>query len=133
MLRHPSLSLVFAWMESGESWALDNLDIQDDFDPIVELMESISTPVLTFDDARIASNVIEAVHASAVFLVIDWVDRNPENDIGELFLSPQSQSSDAMKQRLRHMLLILLRADLLSKFFNREHLLWIVKHIHVSL
>lgn len=133
LMRHPSLPLVLAWMESNESWAFDNQEIQDDLDPIVALMESMTTPVLSHDDARIASNVMEAVHASAVLLVIDWMDRNPDNSIGDLFLSKESPVSDSMKQRMRHMLLILLRADLLSKFFNREHLLWIVKHIQVSL
>jgi len=128
MERHTALKFITGWLERGEDWVVDpktNIDI---FSKLSDMMDDVS-PKVDISDANIASNVLNALNASAVLAIIDWIDTNPDNDIGEYFLSDHSGASDSFKRRLRHMLLIFLRAELLSLFFNKEHLSWVRKYL----
>lgn len=128
--RHPSLRIIFQWLESGEDWVdsrVENLPVT------IALLNAVSqeseSPLMPDRVAGHAANAMNAFHASLVITLIDWIDRNPSNDIGKLFLADDAEVSESFRQRLRLILLVLLRADLINLFFNKEHLSWVKRHL----
>lgn len=127
--RYPPLAYMLAWMEANEDWPIPTNEAMPVISPILEMVQNEHPPVFTIEDARLASEVMSALHVSPNLVLLDWIDRNAENDVGRLFLSSESTATDSFKQTTRHRLLVFLRTELLHLFFNKEHLSWVRKHL----
>lgn len=126
--RHPSLPFILMWLEANEDWVLPLSESAPAIAPLVERMQD-PPPEMSLAWSAVAADVLNALRASSVLMFIDWIDRHPQNNIGLLFLSDESPAADSFRQRLRHMLALFLRGELLTLFFNKEHLSWVKKYI----
>lgn len=128
MNRHPALLFIMTWLESNEDWVLPDHDVADAIEPLIDIMGD-PPPDMDMRDAELASVVMNAIKASSVMILIDWIDQNPAHDIGAMFLSSESTVPDSFRYRLRHILTVFLKTELLTLFFTKEHMAWVKKHL----
>lgn len=128
--RHPSLNFILTWLERGEDWVVPPAVASEALSPLVPHMDR-PPPPLSESQVRQAAGVMGAIHARYVLALLDWIDGEPETDIGALFLDNPALP-DEFKRRLKHLLLVLLRGDLLPLFFSVEHRAWLAKHISLD-
>lgn len=128
--RHPSLNFILAWLERGEDWVVPPEVTRAALAPLVPRMER-PPPPLSATQVVQAADVMGSIHARYVLALLDWIDGEPGTDIGALFLDNPALP-DEFRRRLKHLLLVLLRGDLLPLFFSVEHRAWLAKHINLD-
>lgn len=126
--RHPSLRHIITWLEAGEDWVVPKEMANKSLLPVIEHMKTTSPPAIDQYDAKIAAAVMNAINASSLLMILDWLDANPETDVGALFLDDATLAT-SFRSRLRRILLILLRGELLYIFFGPEHRKWIEQRL----
>jgi hypothetical protein len=126
--RHPAISFIMAWLEINEDWVLSDDEVIDTLKPLTKFMIE-PPPSMDECDIESSSVVMNAIKASSVMVLIDWIAQNPDHDIGAMFLSDESPVSDSFRYRLRHILTVFLKTELLTLFFTKEHMEWIKKHL----
>lgn len=126
--RHPALLFVMTWLESNEDWVLPDDEVFRAIEPLLDFMTE-PPPGMDSLDAELAAVVMNAIRASSVMILIDWIDQNPDHNIGEMFLSSESTVPESFRYRLRHILTVFLKTELLTLFFTKEHMEWIKKHL----
>lgn len=129
--RHPSIRLILRWLERQEDWVDPAIEHLPETQTLLRLVREGGQSPYMSDEINIkAAKVMNSMRASLVMELIDWIDTHPQNDIGALFLKKDSGVDESFRQRLKALLTTFFRAELLSLFFNKEHLSWVKSYLH---
>ncbi len=114
--RSPALMLIVAYLESGESWTMDKRGTGAEIQLINDLGSLVFEGYAKQYEPVLTSQVLDYIRAGRMIRILDWLDTSPDNKITD-FLQ-RDDVSETFRTRLKTILQILIRAELLNRLFG---------------
>jgi hypothetical protein len=113
-----ALRLVVGYLEAGESWVQDKRGSRVEHLLTHDLAERMVEGPSPYAEPVLSGQILDYLRAGRVFRILDWLDAHPENRVADLLTNPEVPYS--FRERLRKMILILLRGELIERLFLPE-------------
>lgn len=113
-----ALRLIVGYLESGESWVQDKRGSRIDRLLTNDLAERMLAGPSPKVEPVLSGQVMDYLRAGRVFRILDWLDSHPENNVADFLRNEDIPYS--FRERLRKMLLILVRGELVERIFLPE-------------
>lgn len=113
-----ALRLIIGYLESGENWTQDVRGSRVDHMLIHDLAERMVQGPSPYVDPVFSGEILNYIRAGRIFRILDWLDNHPENSVADMLTHPDVPYT--FRERLRKMILILWRGELLERIFMPE-------------
>jgi len=113
-----ALRLVVGYLEAGESWTQDKRGSRVEHLLTNDLGERMMDGPSPRADPVLSGQVMDYLRAGRIFRILDWLDAHPDNRVADILTNPEVPYS--FRERLRKMILILWRGELIERIFMPE-------------
>jgi hypothetical protein len=113
-----ALRLVVGYLEAGESWTQDKRGSRVEYLLTNDLGERMMDGPSPRVDPVLSGQVMDYLRAGRIFRILDWLDAHPDNNVADILTNPEVPYS--FRERLRKMILILWRGELIERIFMPE-------------
>ena len=123
-----SLRLIVGYLEAGEFWVLDQRGTRVERLLTNDLAERMLSGPSPYAEPVLSGQFMEYLRAGRIFRILDWLDAHPENSVANILTHPEVPFT--FRERLRKMILILWRGELLERIFLPERQAEILKALN---
>ena len=113
-----ALRLVVGYLEAGESWVQDKRGSRVEYLLTNDLAERMMNGPSPYAEPVLSGQVMDYLRAGRIFRILDWLDAHPNNSVANILTNPEVPYS--FRERLRKMILILWRGELIERIFMPE-------------
>ena len=113
-----ALRLIVGYLEAGESWTQDKRGSRVEHLLTNDLAERMLAGPSPYAEPVLSGQVMDYLRAGRIFRILDWLDAHPENSAARILTHPDVPFT--FRERLRKMILILWRGELLERIFMPE-------------
>ncbi|MBU2761104.1 type IVB secretion system protein IcmW [Acidithiobacillus sulfurivorans] len=111
-----ALRLVVGYLEAGESWVQDTRGSRVEQMLTRDLAERMICGPSPYAEPVLSGQVMDYLRAGRIFRILDWLDAHPDNSVVHILTHPEVPYS--FRERLRKMILILWRGELIERIFT---------------
>lgn len=123
-----ALRLVVGYLEAGETWVKDTRGSIVEGMLTRDLAERMISGPSPYAEPVLSGQVMDYLRAGRIFRILDWLDAHPDNSVAYILTHPEVPYS--FRERLRKMILILWRGELIERIFTPERQKEILRAIH---
>ncbi len=113
-----AMRLIVAYLEAGESWVQDKRGSRVEHMLTNDLAERMTNGPSPYAEPVLSGQVMDYLRAGRIFRILDWLDAHPDNSVASILTNPEVPYS--FRERLRKMILILWRGELIGRIFMPE-------------
>lgn len=113
-----ALRLVVGYLEADESWVQDKRGSRVEYLLTNDLAERMTNGPSPYAEPVLSGQVMDYLRAGRIFRILDWLDAHPDNRVANILTNPAVPYS--FRERLRKMILILWRGELIERIFMPE-------------
>lgn len=113
-----AMRLIVGYLEAGESWTQDRRGSRVEHLLTNDLAERMLAGPSPYAEPVLSGQVMDYLRAGRIFRILDWLDAHPENSVAGILTNPDVPVT--FRERLRKMILILWRGELLERIFMPE-------------